>query len=151
MEPGAEGIATGVKLPVEDDALVPQLPLSEITETDPAPEPMVTVAEVVPCPPVTDQPVPVVDHVYDSAPETAEMLNVFPVEPAQRLAGVVMEPGVPGTPKGVMEEVVLALLVPQAFAAVTETFPAPLPTDMVADVVPCPAVTDHPVPVTDQV
>src|SRR5260221_10604125 len=42
-------------------------------------------------------------------------------------------------------------LVPQALVAVTDTVPEPLPVVMVADVVVPPAVTDQPVPVTDQV
>jgi hypothetical protein len=151
MEAGAAGIKVGVSVPVEDAALVPHVPLSEITDTEPAPLPMVMVADVVPCPAVIDHPVPVTDQVYDAAPETAEMLNAFPVLLAQILAGCVIEPGALGTPKAVIDGVVLALLVPQAFPAVTETVPTPLPMLTVADVVPCPAVTDQPVPVTDHV
>jgi len=59
MVPGVEGICVGVMLPVVAAALFPQA-LFAVTETDPSPLPMVTVAEVVPCPPVIDQPVPVV-------------------------------------------------------------------------------------------
>ena len=150
MEAGAAGIAVGVSVPVEDAALVPHVPLSEITDTEPSPLPMVMVADVVPCPPVIDHPVPVTDQVYEAAPETAEILNVFPVEPAQMFVGCVMVPGALGTLTGVIDEVVLALLVPQIFPAVTETVPAPEPTDTVTDVVPCPAVIDHPVPDTVQ-
>ena len=52
---------------------------------------------------------------------------------------------------GVIEPVVAALEVPQALEAVTETVPAADPMVMVAEVVPCPPVIAHPVPVTDQV
>ena len=50
-----------------------------------------------------------------------------------------------------MLEVARLVLEPQALFAVTETVPAPLPIVTVADVVPCPAVTDQPVPVVLQV
>ena len=52
---------------------------------------------------------------------------------------------------GVIEPVVAALEVPQAFVAVTETEPTAEPMVMVAAVVPCPPVIAHPVPVTDHV
>ena len=62
-----------------------------------------------------------------------------------------MVPGVAGAVVGVIEPVVAALEVPHAFEAVTETVPAAEPIVMVADVVPCPPVIAHPVPVTDHV
>ena len=49
-------------LPVEDEAEVPQA-LEADTETVPAPVPIVIVAEVVPCPPVMAQPVPLTDQI----------------------------------------------------------------------------------------
>ena len=54
---------------------------------------------------------------------------------------------------GVIFPVVDTPLVPQPFVAVTETVPVPVPVPivMVAEVVVPPAVTAHPVPVTDQV
>ena len=60
-------------------------------------------------------------------------------------------PGVAGAVVGVILPVVDAALVPHTLVAVTETVPATEPIVIVADVVPCPAVTDHPVPVTDHV
>ena len=48
MLPGVAGIAVGVSEPVDLDALLPQAPLLAVTETVPAPVPMVIVAEVVP-------------------------------------------------------------------------------------------------------
>ena len=60
-------------------------------------------------------------------------------------------PGVAGILFGVMFPVVEAALVPQALVAVTDTVPTPEPIVIVAEVVEPPAVTDHPVPVTDQV
>ena len=86
IAPGVAGVAVGIMLPVEEAALVPQA-FDEVTDTVPAPAPIVIVAEIVPCPPVTDHPAPVVDHVYDVAPATAEILNVFPVEPAHLFVG----------------------------------------------------------------
>lgn len=58
MDPGVAGIDVGVMLPVDLDELLPH-PLVATTETEPTPDPMVTVAEVVPCSPVNDHPVPV--------------------------------------------------------------------------------------------
>jgi hypothetical protein len=151
MEAGAAGIAVGVSVPVEDAELVPHVPLLEVTETEPAPLPMVMVADVVPCPPVIDHPVPVTDQVYEAAPETAAILNVFPVVLAQMFTGCVIVPGALGMPSGVIVVEVDALLVPQALPAVTETVPSPEPMVTVAEVVPCPPVIDQPVPVTAQV
>jgi len=85
--------------------LVPQ-PFVAVTETVPAPLPIVMLADVVFAPAVTDQPAPVTDHVYDTAPETAAMLNVLPVEPAHKLVGCVIVPGCDGTVIGVSVEVV---------------------------------------------
>ena len=80
------------------------------------------------------------------------MLNVFPVDPAQMVVGCVMLPGCAGTVTGVSDAVDLDVLLPQApLLAVTETVPAPVPMVIVAEVVPCPAVIDQPVPVADQV
>ncbi|CAD0001230.1 hypothetical protein FLAT13_00461 [Flavobacterium salmonis] len=62
-----------------------------------------------------------------------------------------MVPGVVGAVVGVILPVVDAELVPQPLVAVTETVPTPDPIVIVAEVVLPPAVTDHPVPVTDQV
>jgi hypothetical protein len=62
----------------------------------------------------------------------------------------VIAPGVAGAVEGVIFPVDDALLVPQALVAVTETVPTPEPIVIVAEVVVPPAVTDHPVPVTDQ-
>ena len=73
-------------LPDEVNALFPQT-FSALTDTVPAPVPMVIVADVVPCPAVIDHPVPITDQVYDVAPETAEMLNIFPVELAHLTDG----------------------------------------------------------------
>jgi hypothetical protein len=52
---------------------------------------------------------------------------------------------------GVIEPVVAALEEPHVLLAVTDTVPTPVPMVMVAEVVEPPAVTAHPVPVTDQV
>ena len=43
--------------PVDVDELEPQL-FEATTETDPVPAPIITVADVVPCPLANDQPVP---------------------------------------------------------------------------------------------
>ena len=59
--PGVAGIADGAILPVVDTPEVPQA-LAAVTETVPATDPMVIVAKLVPCPPVTAQPVPVTDQ-----------------------------------------------------------------------------------------
>ena len=67
--------------------------LFAVTETVPATEPAVIVADVVFCPAVTDHPVPVTDQVYPVAPLTAEMLKVFPVDPPQMVEGTVIDPG----------------------------------------------------------
>ena len=67
--------------------------LFAVTETVPAPDPAVIVADVVFCPAVTDQSVPVTDQVYPVAPLTAEMLNVFPVDLVQMVEGTVIDPG----------------------------------------------------------
>ena len=122
-------------LPVVAALEVPQT-LEAVTETEPAAEPIVIVAEVVPCPPVIAQPVPVTDHVYEVAPVTAAIENVLPVEPEQLLVGWVIVPGLEGIAVGVMLPVVAALEVPQALVAVTETVPAADPIVIVADVVP---------------
>ena len=61
IAPGVAGIVVGVMLPVDEAALVPHA-LDAVTETVPAPVPMVIVAEAVPCPPVTAHPVPVTDQ-----------------------------------------------------------------------------------------
>jgi hypothetical protein len=73
-------------LPVDEDQLVPHAFVA-VTETVPAPEPIVIVAELVVPPAVTDQPVPVTDHVYEVAPVTAAILNVFPVVLAHLFVG----------------------------------------------------------------
>jgi hypothetical protein len=73
MAPGVAGAVDGVMLPVVAAELLPHA-LFAVTETEPATEPIVIVAEVVPCPAVTDHPVPVTDHVYEVAPLTADML-----------------------------------------------------------------------------
>ena len=65
--------------------------------------------------------------------------------------GWVMLAGVDGIAVGVIDPVDAALEVPQALDAVTETVPAAEPMVMMAEVVPCPFVIVHPVPVTDQV
>src|SRR5690349_14643811 len=95
------GNALGVILPVEEAALVPHA-LDAVTDTLPTPEPVVIVADVVPCPAVIAHPVPVTDHVYEVAPVTAEMLYMFPMEPAHLFAGCVIVPGVAGAVLGVM-------------------------------------------------
>ena len=79
------------------------------------------------------------------------MLYIFPVEPEHSFVGRVIVPGVAGAIVGVMFPVVDAALVPQALLAVTDTVPTAEPIVIVADVVVPPAVTDHPVPVTDHV
>ena len=60
-------------------------------------------------------------------------------------------PGVAGAVDGVMLPVVDAGLVPQAVVTVTDTLPGPEPIVIVAEGVFCPAVTAHPVPITDHV
>jgi hypothetical protein len=60
--PGVAGAIVGVIFPVEDGELEPQA-LFAVTDTVPTAEPIVIVAEIVPCPAVTDHPVPVTDHV----------------------------------------------------------------------------------------
>ena len=62
IAPGAEGAVVGVMLPVVEAALVPHTPVA-VTDTVPAPAPMVIVAEIVVSPAVTAQPVPVTDQV----------------------------------------------------------------------------------------
>ena len=79
------------------------------------------------------------------------MLKVLPVEPAHLLVGCVIAPGVAGAVVGVIFPVVDEALVPHALVAVTDTVPIPEPIVIVADVVDPPAITDHPVPVTDHV
>ena len=143
-------MVVGVIFPVVEAALVPH-GFEAVTETVPTPEPIVIVAEVVDPPAVTDHPVPVTDHVYEVAPPTATMLKVLPAVLAQVLAGWVIDPGVAGVIVGVIFPVVEAALVPQALVAVTEAVPTPEPIVIVAEVVDPPAVTDHPVPVTDHV
>jgi hypothetical protein len=92
MEPGVAGIDVGVIFPVDVDELLPHTFVAT-TETEPTPDPMVTVAEVVPCPPVNDHPVPETDQVYPVAPLTGEILYVFPVVPEQVFVGTVIVPG----------------------------------------------------------
>ena len=65
------------------------------------------------------------------------------------MAGWVIGPGVAGIAVGVIFPVVDAALVPQAFVAVTDIVPTPVPIVIVAEVVVPPAVTAHPVPVTE--
>ena len=77
-----------------------------------------------------------------------EYVSLMPVHTS---AEPVMVPGVAGMVLGVIVPVVCAELVPHTFVAVTETVPAPLPAVIVAEVLVPPAVTAHPVPVTDQV
>ena len=60
-------------------------------------------------------------------------------------------PGVGGIAVGVIFPVVDAALVPQPFVAVTDTVPTAVPIVSVAEAVVPPAVTAHPVPVTDHV
>ena len=79
------------------------------------------------------------------------MLYVLPVEPAHSFVGRVIAPGVAGAVVGVIFPVVDAALVPHALVAVTDTVPTPEPIVIVAEIVEPPAVTDHPVPVTDHV
>lgn len=100
MLPGVAGIVVGVREAVDLDVLLPHAPLFAVTETVPAPVPMVMVAEVVPCPAVIDQPVPETDQVYEAALATDAMLNVFPVELAQMFDGTVMVPGCAGITHG---------------------------------------------------
>jgi hypothetical protein len=56
------GAVESVIFPVEDGELVPH-ELLAVTDTVPTAEPIVIVADVVPCPAVIDHPVPVTDHV----------------------------------------------------------------------------------------
>jgi len=100
MLPGVAGVVVGVREAVDLDELLPHAPLFAVTETVPAPVPMVMVAEVVPCPAVIDQPVPETDQVYEAALATDAMLNVFPVELAQMFDGTVMVPGCTGVTHG---------------------------------------------------
>ena len=79
------------------------------------------------------------------------MLKVLPTVLAHIFAGWLIAPGVAGIVVGVIFPVVEAALVPQAFVAVTDTVPMPEPIVIVAETVVPPAVTDQPVPVTDQV
>jgi hypothetical protein len=72
-------------------------------------------------------------------------------EIAHLLVGCVIVPGIAGAVIGVIFPVDAAALEPQAFEAVTETVPTPEPIVIIPDVVPCPPVTDQPVPVTDHV
>ena len=89
---------------------------------------------------------------YGIAPAAGVMpKNISQIELAHVLAGCVIGPGVAGMVIGVILPVADAALVPQAFVAVTETVPTPVPIVIVAEVVVPPAVTAHPVPVTDHV
>jgi len=65
ISPGVAGVVVlGVIIPVDVVAVTCGLqPLIALTLTVPSPFPIVMVAAVVPCPDVTAQPVPVVDHV----------------------------------------------------------------------------------------
>ena len=105
IAPGVEGAVVGVMLPVVEAALVPHA-LVAVTDTVPAPVPIVIVAEAVVPPAVTAHPVPVTDHVYEVAPATGAILNVFPVEPEHSFAGSVIVPGVEGAVVGVISPVV---------------------------------------------
>jgi hypothetical protein len=58
---GANGTVEGMIAPVDVDELEPQL-FEVTTETDPVPVPILTVADVVPCPLANDQPVPETVH-----------------------------------------------------------------------------------------
>ena len=71
--------------------------------------------------------------------------------PVHTIDEPVIAPGVDGAVVGAIFPVVDAALVPHALVAVTDTVPIPEPIVIVADVVDPPAVTDHPVPVTDHV
>ena len=79
------------------------------------------------------------------------MLKVFPVEPEHLFVGCVIAPGAETCAVGVTLPVVDSAPVPHALFAATDTVPAPVPMVIVADAVAPPAVTAHPVPVTDQV
>ena len=126
IAPGAAGIVVGVIVPVVDPALAPQV-LFAVTDTVPAPEPTVIVAEVVVPPAVTDHPVPVTDHVYEVAPLTAEILKIFPAELAQIVPGCVIEPGVAGVVIPVpVKELVGELLPEVVLATVMVALCAPL-------------------------
>ena len=84
--PGVAGEVVGVMFPVVWAELLPQL-LFAVTVTVPTPVPIVTFTEAVVLGVGIDHPVPVTAQVYVVAPLTAEILNVFPVLPAHKLAG----------------------------------------------------------------
>ena len=71
--------------------------------------------------------------------------------PGHTVPEPVIAPGCDGAAEGVMLPVVEAVLSPHGFVAVTDTVPAPVPNGYRGRVVAPPAVTAHPVPVTDQV
>ena len=62
MADGADGAVLGTIVPVEIARLDPHV-FEELTDTVPGPVPIVTVADEVPCPAVSDHPVPATDHV----------------------------------------------------------------------------------------
>jgi N-acetyl-anhydromuramyl-L-alanine amidase AmpD len=148
--PGVAGAVVDVMFPVVCAELLPQV-LFAVTVTVPTPVPMVTVTEAVVLGVGIDHPVPVTAQVYVVAPLTAEILNVFPVLPAHKLAGWVIVPGVAGVAVGVMFPVVCAELLPQVLFAVTVTVPTPVPMVTVTEAVVLGVGIDHPVPVTAQV
>jgi hypothetical protein len=109
----------------------------------PAALPDVTVMEMVPWPAVIDHPAGTV-HEYESAPGTAVTEYMRPDVEAHAAEGPVIGPGAAGATVETVTASVEAPLVPQPLAAVTDMLPAALPDVTVTDMVPWPAVIDHP-------
>jgi hypothetical protein len=86
-----------------------------------------TVTEVVPCPEVTVPPVPVYDHAYDEAPDTAAIEYVIPVLPCAMEASPVITPGWVMVPFNVIARVLGVPAPIQALLTVTLILPFAAP------------------------
>lgn len=133
--PGAAG--GGARLSVMHvEELLPQLFVA-LTQIFPVVVPKVTEILVVPCPEFIVVPAGTV-QVYEVAPGTAEIEYVS-VCPGQTASVPEIDPGAAGG-AAIVIETQRAVLVPQAFDAVTQILPLVAPAVMVMEVVPCPEV-----------
>lgn len=123
MAPGVAGIPVVTFTASICALLVPQL-FPAVTLMSPfwPVEPVVTVNEVVPCPPVMDQPVGTV-QAYVVAFVTLLILYDCPVNPGHCVVVPLIAPGVAGVPGNTVTARVFAVLVPQLLSAVTLILP----------------------------